>query len=435
MRDPATSSRSGAIWNTVTCRLAELGVLCALWLFQVLQGARLGGDSQDYILGRAFRSPGYVLLLKLWHNAGLTFNYLSILQVTIGLLACWMLSDFIRHTWSMNWLWRPAMTLFLFIPYVFKPYMIGNSIQSEAVTFPLYLLFMSMLITGTIGADVGKLMKALAVLALLMLVRKQFMFALSVVPLIGVYLAHIKSIRWPVVAALVIASAVCLMVTELAERGYSLSRTGSFSDAPYLGVQLVSAPLYFATDDDANLMQGETRRYFELFRYDAKTKGFSYDALMSSTTVRAEHYLFHYDSGYILMWMTMLNHFGGRQTADWRRLDDVTMAMTWPLLKRHWKQVLALEFNKIKFEFGGYYGLLAWVSILGACIYALASNKATPALEVFSLALVLMFSNALLIAFLQPFLRRYTIYTEPMMYLTAAIVVYESVKRLRSWKS
>ena len=408
-------------------RLAEALFFGLLFIGGVARGVRLGGDSPSYIAGEAYRPPGYVLLLRAYQSAfGSDFRLLVAAQIALGIVAVWLFARHLARRFELGPAWRVGIAAFLLIPYYFGDYRIGNTIQTEAVTYPLYLFVFASLLDGLLDRRLRPLVFALVAAVPLIFVRKQLVFTLPAAAIVGFYLAYCKAIPWRSGAILLLAAVLSFAVADLCERGYQYRMTGRFEPAPFTGVLLVNAPLYFSTAEDSSLFPegSEERHYFEVFHADLAAQNALYES-WSHNRVFAENYLFHFGGAYnVQLFSVILKRMGDDGRGDWREVERITSALAWPLLRRHFGQVLALDVEKVKFHFGGYYPAMAWALTGLACAILMLRRRAPPFVEMFGLALMLAIGNAVLIASVEPFLRRYTLYTEPILFVAAAIAVF-----------
>lgn len=408
-------------------RLAEALPFGLLFILGIARGVRFGGDSASYIAGEVYRSPGYVLLLRAYQSFfGADFRILIACQIALGIAAAWLFARHLARRFELGAAWRTGIALFLLIPYFFGDYRIGNTIQSEAVTFPLYLLVFACLLDGLLDRRLRPLLVALIVAVPLLLVRKQLVFALPAAAITGFYLAYRKAIPWRSSALLLLAAVASYAVMDLCERSYEYWRAGRFEPTPFSGLLLLNAPLYFSTADDAALFPegSEARHYFESFRADLAARNALFESWSRNRSL-AENYLFHFGGVYnVQINSVIVKQLRDDGHGDWWEIERIARTLAWPLLRRHLGQVLALDVEKVKFHFGGYYPAMAWMLAGFACAVLMLRRRAPPVIETLGLALMLAIGNALLIASVEPFLRRYTVYTEPILYLTAAIAVF-----------
>ncbi len=302
------------------------------------------------------------------------------------------------------------------------------------MTYPLYLFVLACLLDGLLDRRTTPLVMALAAAVPLMLIRKQLVFTLPAAAIVGFYLSYRKAAPWRAAFAVLLTAIVSFAAMDGLERTYEYWRTGHFEPVPFNGPLLVNAPLYFSTAEDAALFPegSEARHYFEAFHEELAARNALYESWSRNPSF-AENDLFHYGGVYNLQLNSVvIKGLRAEGHDDWFEIERITRALAWPLLRRHWREVLALDIEKIKFHFGGYYAALAWALVGIACAALMLKGRAPPAIEALGLALMLAAGNAVLIASVEPFLRRYTLYTEPILYAAAAIAVCTIWRKART---
>lgn len=388
------------------------GVLVGLFLFLGHQGPNIQPDTGSYLTASAVRSALYPLLLKLnsWLFGPNNFQLLVLAQLAYGILGSIFLAHKIRKLFGLN-LWAiPPLLLCLLAPY-YGPGRFGNSVMTEALCYPTFLLASACLFEGVIGKNSRHLLYFLGLTAILILTRRQFLFLYPVFGLLLVYLVLCERKAFKL-GLLTVAFIGSIIFTHLLERTYQYFTQGNFSTIPFTGIQLIVAPMYIAKDSDIQLFDTDLeRRIFKDIRQQLQQKKLSFTALNKTSFFDFSVYANFYENYNAICWETISPTFSKNGIGDPYQLDTMTRDMAIKLIHENWQPYLTLYLLNIVFNVGGlYYCLL--LAILG--LFALIQHyQYRDALSLGCLlALTLSAANYSLVALVEPVLRRYSAYTD-----------------------
>ena len=416
-------------------RKASLAILAviSLGLFAGLlsNGVRFGGDSLDYIEGLAFRSPGYVWLLEAYNallggGADITepahYFPLVALQLLFALAAAWYFSKSLEALFALT----PWLTVLIYVivltPYFFGDYRFGNTVQTEGLCYPLYLIAFALLLRGVTNKSLQPLFLFLPLLFLMVITRKQFLF---VYPAFAVVLAYAFLFFPPQLGRkllLALLFVVTIVGADLVERARVHAESGRFTTVPFTGIQLIAAPLYFSTADDRTLFDDGSveQELFDVFHRKMTDRGFLYESIEDDRII-VNHFYNHYEGAYAqIVLQVVVRSMKERGIESDFEIDRLTIEMAQRLFMAHPVETIALYFHNVKFALGGYYAMLFIAVVFGLSFVAHLWRRDAISISLF-LAILFHLGNFTTVAIVETILRRYSSYTETV--LTALLIV------------
>lgn len=396
----------------------------ALWL----QGPWLQTDSQSYLTKSPIRSALYPLLLQLntWLFPG-QWGGLVFVQLALGFYSAYFTASKLKKLFALNhWLSSLLMILFL-IPY-YGPLKFGNSILSEALCYPIFLFAFSYLLEGLFQRKTKSLLYFLGLTSLLILTRRQFLFLYPVFTCVLIYLGvvHRKQFK---LSLLTIAFALSILGTHLLERTYQYFNHNHFTTIPFTGMQLIVAPLYLSTPNDAALFENTLEKIIFLeIQEKMQAKHLSYQTINTSPhfnlTIYPQflnlavypHYFENYGPICWEVLFPVINEIDENNNLYLNHYDRDTLLikMALTLIQVHLKEYLALYISNIIFNLGGLFPTLLFVlmAFLAFVYHCLRRDDLSLGLVV---TFLLTFGNYFLIAIVEPILIRYSIYTNTLL--------------------
>ncbi len=414
----------------IALAIISLGIFGGL----LADGPRFGGDSDHYIEALDFRSPGYVWLLQAY-NATLgtlenklepsNYGLLVALQLLFGLAGAWVFSRSLEAIFAIPpWL---SVILFLTVltPYFFGDYRYGNTVHTEGLCYPLYLIGFSLLLHGVADKSLRPLFWFLAALLLLVLTRKQFLFVYPAFALVVAYVLFFFPGRLGPKLLLAAAFAATMLGAHLGERASVYARSGKFETIPFTGIQLSVAPIYFSSAEDRALFDDEPviQELFDAVHQNLTRLGGLYESLRDKR-VFVNHYYNHFSGSYnLIVHQTVKRLLRERGIEDNFEIDRITMTMALRLLRADPLPVIKLYFHNVKFGLGGYYMMLFIAAVFGLAFLAHLWRRDTLSICLF-LATLFHLGNFTAVAVVEPLLRRYTTYTETLLTALLIVAVY-----------
>jgi len=405
----------------------------ALFAYLLAQGVRFGGDSLSYIEGQGFRSPGYVWLVAAYNlllgqdDPTAPDNYLLLvaLQLLFGLFGAWVFGRALSSIFFLSgWLAGLAAVIVL-TPYFFGDYRFGNTVQTEAITYPLYLIGLALLLRGLVRRELGQLYGFLVLLFLLVITRKQFLF---VYPVFCVVLVYVLCFFRQHLARKLLLGVFFLLVVigaNLCERAYIHGQSGRFATIPFTGIQLIVAPLYVSRAEDAALFADDPRllELFTAIREELERDRFLLENVEHGQVV-VDHYYHHFAAMYATTsWQIVVRLLRQQGIEDWFEIDAITTQIALRLIADNPLGYLKIYFHNVKFALGGYYMMLFVALVLILAFFFHLRNRDPVSLCLFFMVL-LNLGNFCTVALVETMIRRYSAYTETTLTAMLVVAVY-----------
>lgn len=410
--------------NTYMWKEKKIGVIFGFILFGLFcalcfKDVALKQDSAGYINNISIRAPLYPIILSAYTKlfGPNNFQILAYLQILAGFLTAFFTASKIINVINLesNFVKLPKILFYLIVFLLLFPYYgpseFGNVILTEALCYPLFLLTFSYLLEGLQNKSTKALLLSIVLSGLLILTRGQFLF---LYPAIGIILSYILIFERKAFHTLLLI--FCFITTivgaNLFERTYQYIYHGQFKKVPFTGIQLIVAPLYLAKESDADLFNNETEKaLFKDIWAVMEEKKINFNSLNEDSFFHFSTYTHFYHSYNRICWESfspLLSKYG--LTNPYQN-DIVLTRMGLTLICHNLKAFFILYILNIVFNLGGIYYLL----LLGAAtVSALAIFFKTrhPLSMAYLLITLLSAGNYLLIAVVEPVLRRYSAYTD-----------------------
>jgi len=404
-----------------------------LALFSVLlfQGPIIQPDTGSYESFHVLRSPLYPLLLKLY-GGFFSHSYfpLVFLQLIAGFYAAAYFVKNIRKIINFKQEFAGILFFILLVPY-YGPSKIGNAILTEAICYPLFLLTVSFLLNGVIKKDLKSILYTFAMATLLVLTRKQFLFLF---PGFAIFLCYFALSTQNVKKTSILIFTFILMIvgTHLLEKTYHYIYTGKFKSIPFTGMQLVIAPLYVAKDSDVAFFKTDLQKnIFLKTRALMHQNNQSYDSLNKKTYFDVSVYNHFYENYNTLCWKT-LSSVITQEIKDIYAIDSETIKMALILIQHNLTSYISLYLLNIISNIGGFYYTILLITFFGLSMFYFIKEKNNFALISITI-LSLSASNYLLVALVEPVLKRYTHYTDTIQITLILILLYLVFQDKSKW--
>lgn len=394
-----------------------------LFFYYLNKGVIYSADSQSYIQNEIIRSPLYPLLLngfESFFGKG-NFHFLPLFQLSFGFLACFSMANFIKKIFKLpNSLFLVILGMLL-SPYTFY---FGNLILSEGLAYPLFLITIQLLLGSLLHKEhrFTRYGSFLLFLSLLILTRRQYLFLYVVGFLVLIYLFYYIKGSMLTKISLLFAFVATISATHFLEKTYQYYYNGHFTTVPFVGLQIMTLPLYLSSDKDIGLYSdpreaailSSARRILRDNRYDT---GFLW---REDEHPEYHHYHMNYNN---VSWGTLSKALSENGVRDWMEIDSILKSMYPSLIKAHWKRAASLYFRNIVNNMGGYYNFIfLWVTFLIAGYFHIR-NRDKLSMGVF-LAILMTFGNYFLVALAEPAMTRYTFSTNIILISMLIVASY-----------
>lgn len=408
-----------------------VGTMALLFLCAGMQPI-LTPDTGSYLEGHFFREPGYPFVVQVaLALAGTTYaQVLVILQQLAGVVSSYFLCAFLRRRFELPyWLFALCMVVCL-VPYLsVHTGKIGNTIQSEGLTYPLFLIAFRFLFASLADLDTKAFAAYIYVLTLLLLTRMQFMIFLPASLFCIGYFAFAASQKKQA-AGLLLLLLSSFVISNVIIKANNYVSYGIFASPPTTYQQALVAPLYLAKKSDAALFDNQQQRKLFLQVFEKIQKRKAHTNFYSPATSRR---VFHFNSCYnIISWQILYplaledythRHPGASTFTAAIALDTMFKKMTIKLIRANFKQWFLLLVQNIK---NGVQSLpLLALLFLIVCIAFFRRPQGFPTIAF--VILLVHITNLFGISLVEPTLNRYTFYTNVSMQLLIILCVAKAL--------
>lgn len=411
-------------------RAATLLFFLLLWFWK---GVELLNDSGGYIDGAIIRSPLYPLIIRLFSLIDSSLNLLALFQLLFGLFAIHTLLNTLRKFFYFGYITSVIVFIFISLPYYFvtpnQKFLIGNSIMSGAICYPLFLMAASALCRTLTDNKLRFYIYFIIISALLVITRRQFLFMYPFFALLWLSLFIRKEkadfSRWALLGVFFIS----IIAADVIERTYQYVKFDEFSYAPFTGRQILVMPMFVASDSDTILFEKGSRR--DIFKHiygkmSEEEITFEHRGFTSSNLYEAYERYYNPISHRVIP-AAAEKIMGKRYTEH--KMDDYTVQISLTLIKKNLIRFIKLYLKNIEVNIGNKPILLFLLLIFLLSLIRFIRVRSKPALLIL-FALILQFGNFLLIAFAEPIIWRYTMYTNHLLYTILALSVLYKPKGL-----
>lgn len=386
-------------------------VCCVAFMILIFQGPYLQSDSTGYLEASPARGLFYPLFLNtcrlIWNNLhGVVF-----VQLVLGIGTCFYtvvcFSRLLEQ--RLEIFFQGSIFLAIAMPYIGHT-IIGNTILTEPLTYPLFLLFFCQLLLWKKFENPKHFFISLGLALCLMLTRKQLGFVFA-----GFYcwifldLIHTKKVKVLSILLPVIFFGAGLLI----EKSYMYMKTGHFTSTPS-GIFIMASPLYIAKASDVELLKTQEQKHFleKALKDRDKQKLAMHQELYANFTwpyhkkFEIIHDVFSYE---IVNKALQGLNLGILEREEF--LKDISHT----LIRNNLVSFFKFYYHNVINHMGGYYYFYIVCCAFCACLWRLVFREKSALLYFGLLATSLQFLNYGTVAIFLPVLRRYAIYTDGLM--------------------
>lgn len=456
-----------------------LGSLAVYLFFAFYDGAVIYWDSHTYIEMSFAREPFYPLLLAFFRslNPDKYLLYVVIFQNILMAFSGWILADYLRKKLNIHKLYSiilyllPITTSLLCRFAAKRASMYTNSILTEGICIPLYLLFIYCILHYLWEYSTLHLILSWLIAFIMISSRKQMLMVLPILFLAVVY-NHFN--RKKLLKGIIIATVSCLMIFpafKFFDCSYNYFLRGTFQGHSSSNRFVTTMVFYNAERSDAEYIQDEDAKQLFLNIYDVcDAQGYLGSHAPKGWFHEVNHFGDHYDHIQInTMWPMILEHsrasinaryqntnvseeeLGTLYDTETDRLNSVIISSVLPhqipeLAKSLVSNFLSglvitiAQFRQILVPYTFVMFLLYFVLTGRLLLYWYRNkNQASDKLLLsvknveFSIVTLLgIFFNVLLVSAVIFCQTRYTIYNMPLFYMTGAVLLYQNITITKS---
>lgn len=418
--------------------------------FAVFDGAIMSMDSPSYIGMESSREPLYPLILAFFRwvfqfaGEGFYLEVVAFLQSILAAIAAFSMEEYLRKELKLS---KICAVIVLLTPMAVsllcrfaakRGSMYSNCIMTEGIAISIYLIFFRFLIEYVIH-NTRKSLYICSILTLLMiLTRKQMVFALGMLLLAIIYTAIRKrSWRYGLINFFMV-SVLILGINVAVDVGYNFvvrKEVATHSS----DVRFISTVAFYVADRQ-DCERIDDPGYKELFLeiYDiCEEQGYLMNSAGQGWDNRVSHFGDHYDNIQIdTMWPAVNRyveaHYECRQTQINDYSDQIMQEISFEILPVHIGDVLTVFFDNFcmgavntvarRNTLLNWYSAFAYAAFVGMLIICFIRKKdeRVRIIAVFTLlSIILNVSLVSIVIFCQT---RYTIYNMALFYISMALM-------------
>jgi O-antigen ligase len=397
-----------------------------LFGYFIAQPAIYSPDTNSYWHLDITRYPGYVIFLRTFEFIfGGFFDYAAVgFQLLLAFFSIHIFQRNVSRFFNLNPVLRIILLIILVYP-LFPPLSTANNLCSEGLSYPLYLLLLSLILDFLFKDQLKKIYLLAVVFILLALTRGQFAVVIPIV--IFMYLIKYrkrafqkKNIKYLLILILI------PFVNNILDSSYRKIVHGHFITTPYSYINAVTLPLYLSTEADSLLLKDPDQRAVFLKTY----KRIDSLGLLSSKvlgTDKEKYQLFHDKFPYICN--QSFHNIGakyffkihGDPFQNHIDTEQAAKEMFPILLSKHFKEWISLYSISVFRGFGSVFVFLFFILICVVSGWKTLKSFTAENGFVF-LSILLIISNAMLVAVAVHTITRYTFYNFALGFLILVIL-------------
>jgi len=422
----------------------NLYILAIFSVFMIVFGSLgtiMSSDSSDYILKSIIRSPLYPLFIDFIKSMFGSQNYspLAIIQLFLGFFACYRMVRTLQDIFKFNNIVFIILFLLHLTPYGF---LFGNTLLSEGLAYPLFLLAMQAFFKGLLRKNMKALFFFVLFTSLLILTRRQYLFLYVVGFIAYVYIILFwekeprkeprkelgeeprEGHRLKNYFALTLL--LSIIGTNLLERSYHYYYNDKFTPVPFVGFQLITMPLYLSSEEDLHIFKDKTEAsiFKEAQIYMKEKRCNASERWSKNQHPEFNHFYMNYNN---VCWHSLSPALSNNHINDWNVKDNLLNHMAWQLIKADWKRYVSLYLRNVIHGLGGYYLFFLIFFTFVASLHFHIKNKDTLSLALFFVILI-SYGNYFLVAFFEPAMTRYTFSTNIIMISLFIVGILNALK-------
>ncbi len=386
----------------------------------------------SYLLFGPSRPPLYPIFIWLFRWAGpYQFFLIMWLQGVLLFSALLYARNWLRKNLQISdfLIFMVCLLVVLTIGFHFQIWFI----QSEGLSFPLFIVTFFVLIECFEKFNLKKIFYLAVLVSLLVLTRLQFYyFYLVFVLLCGWYLWQRTSMQKASLAVLILVGSVC--ATTVVDHGYHYLKHGNFSGGSYSGLMFLVQTLFLADNNAADYFENPTEKsYVQAMINQRNAQGLNQDAsLITSLKPSYLQYAYQsYSKNYLVLQKIIDITFNTSventlETASIYKANAAAMNINKVLMLHEAKKNLIFLLWKFVQCMGNVPLFLFYLIILLTIPFRIMTDKILyPNLSLIFVATItiLTFGNAAIIALCNPDIPVYFCYSQFMFYCLAAFLI------------
>jgi hypothetical protein len=385
-----------------------------LFIYFILQPALYSPDTYSYIGGYIYRSPVYVIFLRIFQFIfGSFFDYSVVgFQLILGFSCIYIIYKNLSTLLKLK-LWQKILVfLVLIFPY-FPPLSIGNNITSEGISYPLYLVMISFAIDFLYREKDKSVYLFSIVFIVLSLTRGQFFIVAPILAFLFI-LRERKSIFSQKNILLLALILLIPFIANTLDKSYHKIIHGHFVTTPFSFVNAMTLPLFVSHKEDVESLKNKDHKVI----FSKTHSTIEQLGLLNANIDKgnSEKYkIFHQNVPIICnqtFHKTGLDHYENVDTTPNKNavlIEQASKEMLPILVSNNFRAYISLYFTSIQH---GFKSIFALGFVLLIFIYSgfLSLKNFTIENGILFLSTLLIISNAMIVAFASHSIIRYLFY-------------------------
>ncbi len=413
----------------------EFWVYFLTCLLVLYRGVLYSPDSYAFLSMEINRSVGYVIFLSFFSTLFDTYYEfpLLIVQLGINIFGVYTMHKCLIKQFKFQKIFSILSLLILIAPLLYL-YFTANKVLTEALAYPLFLIFIANSLYAIIECRKKNLIYSAIILILLVLVRGQFLSLIPIQLIACFYLAYYR--RQKVYLLVGIFFMGLPFLTSLIDKGYHYVQYEHFISTPT--AHHFTTPLFYVAEkEDVNLFSNtDEREYFKRVkkRLDEKKWTYEYGEKYDSIGIFD---LYKRNFSKICNWtvqeygMRLYSERDFSITEQYLATNELNESMFLPLLSNNYKKWIKLYIQNIKASLGNSKYLALHVILLMVGVFLIVKkNYKVGIFIVFSISCT--FSNIILLAICTHSEKRYVFYTDWVLFIILFFFLDQYFKRSTS---
>ena len=385
-------------------------ILCSVLLYI---GPLEAPDTMGYLNFSDIRQP---LACYFFNFFKIIFGYqyywaIFITQLILGIVACGYASHVFNHIFQIERI-ASIFTFFILLAPYFLPTRFANFILSEGLSYPLFIMALSMLAQSLAKQSFKYYLGFLGVIVLLVLTRRQFIF---LYPFLVLFITY-QLWRRPIDVQplnIILCSILAVSAAEFLDMLYYHVNWGIWMHAPFTWRQACVAMFYLSQPEDVQLFTDPlVAQVFNTTRQTMLTENIGFDP----TTIGKLPREFIYYQNFYLYYNVICHRILGPVLNNINVINNIDRegilkSITLILLKKHYLNFLILYIFNIVKNLGSYLFTLQLVVIALWAAFAMKHRNIALYIQITFWIGILNLGNYMTIALVEPVLDRYTMYT------------------------
>lgn len=385
-----------------------------------------GYDTPSYVNFSVTRPPIYPFFIWLFRWAGqYQFQFIMWTQsiFTLGALA------YARH-WLRKNINVPDSMIFCIVLVTLVTICFHSQmgyIQSEGLTFPIFIFTFFILIACFREFDLKRIVWLSALVAMLVLLRQQFYYFYGIFILLCTWYGYQKIALKKIVACFFILLG-SIAITTMIDRGYHYVEHHRFEGEQLLVIALPIQPVFLAKENSENYFSNSVEKNIvkNILQKIKKKNLNSAVALLNNKIVLQylEYAYEEYARNYVAIQGIVSDALYRNRTRG--EANQLLNNITKKLVKNNFKENLLFYGWKVVDFMGGVPGFLFFCLLLYYVIWVVIQKKSNTLSYSFifvMLSVIITFCNALVVALAEPALPPYFFYTQFLFYCLAGVLV------------